>query len=440
MAVQKYSFLPPFELAVLRQVLSDPLLAARVLPTLQPARFHDENVQLLLEVACEIHRNSGKPPSTLAALQAVQHRVHSGQLPATKVTDCALTLERAEEQTPVESLHIQEVLLGEARKQAVWDALDYGLRTHKRGDYEGLADRLNKALAIGKIDSSPAQFYHQGLADRTAARKSGQTVRRFGTGLLELDDRLAGGLGQGELGVLIGAPKMGKTQGLGNIAVNTCAMGGAAFYYSMEASEAELSDRIDAAISRTPILELRSRADFVQTAVDQWMSDSGGCIYIKQFPSYETTAKDLEEHTQMVSSERSIRPTVIIADSGDLMAPSRQGDSRYDLMLGSVYSELRGMAVRWKVPMWTASWANRDSLNKEKVGMADIADSWRKVAIADLGVAICGTEKEMEAHLLRLWVAWCRFAPGGFGLGPYRNAFSIGRMIDDSDAGEGEAF
>lgn len=434
----KYAFTPAFELSVIRQVLNDPILGSRVLAHVDPERFASDEVKLMSEVAKDIFSKTSRSPSSTGVLQAVRGRIEAGAVKADAVMTCALALEAADEQPPVDSNYVQQVLLEEARASAVWNALDFGLKSYRRRDWDGIQDAITKATSIGRVDSSPGSSWQKTLAERTRMRRDGTGPRRQGTGLLELDDRILGGLAPGELGVILGAPKRGKSQFLGTVAVNTMQLGGQVVYFSLEMGEQEILDRIDAAITNVPISQLAEKADYVHTAAEDWYHETKGVLLVKQLPSYDTTAKDLEQHLQMLRAENGIEPTVVIVDSGDFMSSSEKQHQRHDLELGGVYSELRGLAVRWKVPMWTGSWAKRESLAKKEVTMADTAESWRKVGISDLGVAICGTEEEVQNGVLRLYVAWCRFTQGGFALGPYKNGFAYGRML--SGEGNGEAF
>lgn len=434
-----YPFTPAFELAVIRQILHDPILGGRVLAHIEPDRFANAEITLMADVARGVFTRTGKSPSTIAVLQSVRALVEEGKATADRVTNCALVLESADEQPLVDSSFVQETLLAEARASAVWTALDNGLRSFKRREFDLLTDSLLKAAAIGKIDSSPGTDVMESLAERTANRIAGKIPPRFGTGLLELDDRILGGLAPGELGCVIGAPKRGKSMLLNSIAVHNLHLGGTVLYYSLEMGELDIIARIDASVSRVAIDELWRKADYVQAVMEDWHAGTGGKVIIKQLPGYTTTTRDIESHMQMLRSEKNIKPTVLIVDSGDFMSASEGGAQRHDLELGSVYSELRGLGVRWNVPVWTASWAKRESLAKKEVTMGDVAESWRKVGISDLGVAICGTEEEFQDNIFRLYVAWCRFMQGGFALGPYKSAFREGRMIEDSAAG-GESF
>jgi replicative DNA helicase len=350
--------------------------------------------------------------------------------------DCALTLEAADEQPAVDSDFIRIWILEEARSTAVWKALDFGLKSWKRRDHDAIRDAMVKACSIGQVDQSFGTNHGETIGERTEDRREGRVRRRHGTGALELDDRLNGGLAAGELGCIFAPPKYGKSLFLQSVAMTEVKQGGRVAYISLEMAESDLTDRTDASISGVPINNLKEKPDFVRSFVDDWYAEAKGTLYIKQLPGYTTSTTDIEQHLQALRVEKDFEPTLLIVDSGDFMRSSGGEEQRHDLMLGGVYSELRGLAVRWKIPCWTASWAKREALSKKEPTMADVGESWRKVGISDLGVAICSSEEELQSGVFRLYVAWCRFTQGNFSLGPYKNDFARGKLLSDESTGE----
>lgn len=425
-----YNFDPAFEAAIIWKLISDPSLVPRLAPHFKPERLKDGDARLLAESILGVYRRTGVVATRTVALQDIRMRIDSGAVTADRLTSCARFLEDSEESVPpADSAYIREVVLGEARKEAVWQALDSGLKLFKSGHYDRISDIVSKAAGIGRVDVAPGQDAADSLQGRTTRRRQGDTKQRFPTGIPELDEALRGGLGQGELGCILGAPKFGKSMALTQFSFVSASVGKTVVYLSLEMGEDEILERIDAATSRVPINALSSKADYVHEVTTEWWDKvkPSGRIHVKQFPSYETTTRDLDEYLQSIRAERSITPDMLIVDSGDLCGSTRKADGRYE-ELGSVYSELRGIGVKWNVPVWTASWANRESLSKKVVTMGDVAESFKKVAIADVGVAICGTEEERKAHMIRLYLAFCRFATAGATIENLRNGFEYGML------------
>lgn len=434
-----YPWTLDFELATLRQLIADPTLLPRVGAHLEAERFPNATAQRIVGEILVHWAETGERATRVTVLQRLQNKVHEGELTHDVVIDAGLLLEKASETDGSDTAFVRQQILDEARKKAVWDALDQGLRQFRTGDYEEIAEGIDRAVAIGRVDAGPGTDYGSNIAKRTRDRINNRQTPRIGTGVPELDDVIRGGLAPGELGVVLGAPKFGKSMFLNTVAHHSLTIGGTVVYYSLEMSESELVDRMDSAISQVPNNDqLRLRASYVEECVTRWFEDMGCKLFIKQFPSYQTTPRDLRSHLELMRVEYGVQPTMLVVDSADFCSPtvaSKQG--RYE-DAGQIYSELKGIGTDWRCPVWTGSWAKRDSLAKKIVTMGDVAESFKKVGVADLGVAICGTEDEREAGLVRLYTAFCRYTSANEQLGPFRNNFECGLMakggkVDDDD-------
>lgn len=198
---------------------------------------------------------------------------------------------------------------------------------------------------------------------------------------------------------------------------------------SLEMGERALADRDDAAISGVPIRALAREAAEVQTKVAGWFRRSGGRIFSKYMPPRETTCREIRAYLQHLRATRSAVPTVLCVDYGDLLGSSSSEFEKRHEELGMVYTELRALGGHLGIPVWTASQAKREALTQKVIGPEQVGESFKKVAICDVLLAICRTEEERAASLLRLYVAACRFAADGGILGPFSTAFDTGRFV-----------
>ena len=86
------------------------------------------------------------------------------------------------------------------------------------------------------------------------------------------------------------------------------------------------------------------------------------------------------------------------------MKSSRKFDSlRHELKL--VYEELRNMAMELKVPIWTASQANREASNSEIVGLENMSEAYGKAMVADVVLSISRKPNEKATGAGRIFVA-----------------------------------
>jgi replicative DNA helicase len=102
--------------------------------------------------------------------------------------------------------------------------------------------------------------------------------------------------------------------------------------------------------------------------------------------------------------ERGKTLDVLIVDYADILTAGHgYKESRFEF--AKLYEELRILAGHFKIPVWTASQANRVSLSKPTIGMGEIAEAFGKANTADIVIGLCQTEEEKLEKEMRLVVA-----------------------------------
>ena len=96
-------------------------------------------------------------------------------------------------------------------------------------------------------------------------------------------------------------------------------------------------------------------------------------------------------------------PEIIYVDYGDIIKPETQRNSEYEDQ-GEIFMSLRRLAIERKVPILTATQAQRDILNKkiESINVGQISDSFTIARIADGIYALIQTDKDKELNQMHL--------------------------------------
>lgn len=434
-----YAFTQDFVKALFRGIISDAQLSTRVCKYLDPNRFEEPTHKLLAELLVNYQKKFRQLPTEVVVGQLLEAKIHSGGITredAEAVRGVLLASSKLVHK--VEADFIRDQVIAEERRSAVWAALDSSLKRYVTagGDYMPILEDIQRAVHLGlESKAVPGEDYLQTLSKRLQQRLSGFRVKRYATGIGPLDPLIDGGLAAGELGCVLGGPKMGKSQFLGAVSLQAMLEGLTVHYYSMEMSVDAVMERMDAAIARTPIVDLVRQAKHVNSQVYEF-AGTGGELWARYFSPSITTVEELEEDLKEQTGIRGTKPDLVVVDYGDLLTSSRKGgaDKRHE-ELGAVYTDLRKMAQDWALPVWTASQTRREALEKSVPTIADVGESLKKVQIADLIVALCGTEEERQNKIVRIYVAACRYFTGGTITGPMKTAFDQGRMWDDLDVG-----
>lgn len=316
-------------------------------------------------------------------------------------------------------------LIAYAKTQALRNAVIEGAKLLETGKTDDFVAKIQKV-----VDEFSALNLATGmkLADidyRTAKRKEGKMPIRVPLGIPDLD-ALVGGLADGELGVVIAPTGGGKTAFLIHLSVFAMLFGRNVVYITLEMSPVQLLDRIDAFISNVPISKLARNYETVKQAVKRFVNLVKAGIDIKQLPSGLTSVEDIDNYLKVVSST-GFKVGMLVVDYGELLRI--RGESTYEGQ-GENFTKLRGLAVKWNIPVWVASQSNRPAWSKRIIKPDDIAESFKKVHVADIVIGICRTEEEKRKKQVRFYVGKCRFEIDGYEVGPYDSALERGRIVD----------
>lgn len=273
----------------------------------------------------------------------------------------------------------------------------------KAGSYDRIKDLVDAAMKVG-TDNNLGHDYIQDFDLRS------EEVDRVvvGTDWEPINDLMGGGLGPGELGVVVAPSGVGKTWILSAMGASAVRQGLNVVHYSMELSEHYVGQRYDVLFSHIPTADLKERHEEVKQKVEGLK----GNLLIKYFPPKGVIVKRLQQHIEKMTSMGN-KPDVIIVDYADLLlSHSNKTDSTYAEQ-GGVYIDLRGMSGELGIPVWTASQTNRSAIDSEVIEADKIADSYAKVMNADFIMSFSRKSKDKLNNTARAHVMKNRFGPDG---------------------------
>jgi len=106
------------------------------------------------------------------------------------------------------------------------------------------------------------------------------------------------------------------------------------------------------------------------------------------------------------------KPDMVIVDYADIMKPIGNFKEKRHA-IGNIYEEMRGMAGEFKCPVWTASQANRSSLEEDIIDASKVAEDYSKVMTADFVMSMSRKVEDKIANTGRFHVIKNRFGVDG---------------------------
>ena len=306
---------------------------------------------------------------------------------------------------PEDLPYVKDKALDFCKRQAFKDALTTAVELVQGDKFESVVDIMKKAVSVGMPQSTGHNFF-----DDIEARF--QEIKRITTptGIPELDSRriLDGGLGRGELGVVVAPTGCGKSHWLVQIGAQALKQGKTVVHYSFELSEVLVGKRYDAHLTNIPVNDLLENKQKVK---DFYEDEDLGNLIIKYYPTRTASVNTIRNHLEKLKF-RGFIPSVVLIDYADVMRSTKEYDAlRHELML--IYEELRQLAGDFDVPVWTASQSNRAGANSDIVGLENMGEAYGKAQVSDFVLGLSRKPEEKDKGYGRLFVAKNRSGADG---------------------------
>lgn len=258
--------------------------------------------------------------------------------------------------------------------------------------YDECVDLLNEAMTKGVHND-----FGECVFDHLNETLSDDYRVPIPTGIGKIDEVLEGGLGKGELGVIIGSSGFGKTS-------MTTAMASHAALNGFKVLQIVFEDRIKQIqrkhLGRVTNVEAKDLSkdeniDYVKNTVEAFRKGNDDILQqnlrIVRFPSGEKTAKFIENFIKKITNS-GFKPDLVIVDYFECLKHDSGGkDSNEFEKEGKTMRKFEAMAGELDVAMWIPSQGTKDSINLELVTMDKVGGSVKKVQIAHVVMSIART-------------------------------------------------
>jgi replicative DNA helicase len=182
----------------------------------------------------------------------------------------------------------------------------------KSGQYDRIKDMVDSAMKVGTSEDMGTEYVQD--FDLRTSDIDRSTVPTAWQPLNELMD---GGLGPGELGVVVAPSGVGKTWVLCELGAEAVRQGLSVVHYTLELQEHYVGNRYDTLFTHIPSNELGDKKEEVK----QKIKGLPGRLLIKYFPPKGISVKKLEQHMDKMMSMDN-KTDLIIVDYADLLVGS----------------------------------------------------------------------------------------------------------------------
>ena len=382
------------EQTILRNLLTDEKYMRKVLPFIKPDYFQGVYKTLFREVGKYVAKYNKLPSSESLSIELQDANMSQDQFTmAMEIVPQLFTLEKID----------QEWLLNNTEKwcqdRAIYNSIMESISIidgkHDSLTKNALPELLQKALGVA-FDTNVGHDYIENAEERYDFYHKEEDRIPFD---LDYFNKITkGGVPRKTLNIALAGTGVGKSLYMCHVAASSLVEGRNVLYITMEMAEERIAERIDANLLNVPIDQLDSMSkDMFTEKVNNLARKTTGRLIVKEYPTGSAHAGHFRALLNELKLKKQFEPDVIFVDYLNICASSRMkamgGSINSYTYIKAIAEELRGLAVEFDLPIFSATQTTRSGYSNSDVGLEDTSESFGLPATADLMFALISTEE-----------------------------------------------
>jgi len=414
---------PEFQQRLMWQLLVEPEFAEKTIPELAVEYFDDPYIKKLYLIMLEFLKEYDKVPNlqNQSILQAVnqfkaQNNVIEEESLFSVIERIKLWNERVLNKSMLHDGDVIQKATNIFIKQQEYRKIgEFILTKTKSGEIKNkrtiaeIEERFQKIAVIGDTEDNGTDV-SEGI--RNALRKEfRQTIP---TGIETIDALTGGGLGKGEIGLILTPSGVGKTTILTKIANTARELDKNVLQIVFEDTEDQIKRKHYTIWSGVGLSDIDDNNEVVIERVEEKISKLGnnGRLTIMRFSQEDTTLKDIRKWIDREQKKGGFKFDIVVLDYLDCLESHKKTADRNESELVIIKS-FEAMASDLNIPCWSAIQSNRSGLDAELVEAHQSGGSIKRLQKAHFFMSVAKTPDQKEAHLANIRIIKARFAQDG---------------------------
>jgi len=383
------------EQTILRSLLTDEEYMRKVLPFIKPDYFEGP-YRALFKEAGKFVAKYNKLPTKETFLVELNENSHLTGDTFTAAVEIARNLFEGDK---VDDDWLFENTEKWCQDRAIYNAVMESITIidgkHDSLTKNALPDLLTKALGVA-FDTNVGHDYVENAEQRWDFYNHEESRIPFD---LEYFNKITkGGVPNKTLNIALAGTGVGKSLYMCHVAASALTEGHNVLYITMEMAEERIAERIDANLLNIPIDQLENMSkDMFTTKVADLARKTTGRLIVKEYPTGAAHAGHFRALLNELKLKKQFTPDVIFVDYLNICASSRMkgmgGAINSYTYVKAIAEELRGLAVEFDLPVFSATQTTRSGFGNTDVGLEDTSESFGLPATADLMFALISTEE-----------------------------------------------
>jgi archaellum biogenesis ATPase FlaH len=368
----------------------------KVLPFIKEEYFGNRVEQLLFGEIFKFVEKYNNLPTKDAILIEFNNRKDINEEELQHIKDYVVAIEESD----ADEQWLTETTEKFCKDRAVHNAVLSGIKILDKKDTkrtpEAIPHILSEALAVS-FDKSVGHDY---IEDAEARFKFYHTKeKRYQFDLDYMNRITKGGVPSKTLNIALAGTGVGKSLFMCHVASSYLLQGLNVLYITLEMAEERIAERIDANLLDVTMEDLHEMPQqLYEGKMTKLREKTQGQLIVKEYPTASAHSGHFKSLMNELALKKSFRPDVIFIDYLNICASSRfkGGNISSYFYVKAIAEELRGLAVEFNVPIFSATQTTRTGFVSTDIGLEDTSESFGLPATADFMFALISNE-ELEA-------------------------------------------
>ena len=205
-----------------------------------------------------------------------------------------------------------------------------------------------------------------------------------------------GGVPSKTLNICLAGTGVGKSLFMCHAASNFLTQGRNVLYITLEMAEERIAERVDANLMDVTMDDLHVMPrDMYDSKLSNLTKKTSGNLIIKEYPTASAHSGHFRALLNELSLKKTFKPDVVFIDYLNICASSRfkGGNISSYFYIKAIAEELRGLAVEFDVPIFSATQTTRSGFTSTDIGLEDTAESFGLPATADFMFALISNDE-----------------------------------------------
>lgn len=394
-----------FQESLIKTIIEDKKYGETIIDVLESKFFDNNSFKFIMENIKELYTAYNKIPDYVSIQQKIV--AENSNNPSAKIHIDTLQIIKNNGQ---DNGYVKDRALNFCKQQNLKKELRNVQNIIDNGEFEEyikIEKIIQNALQVGIHEDDATDVFHD-----IAAALEKDHRHPVPTGIIGVDNLLKGGLGRGELGVVLAPTGTGKTTLLTKFANTAFNCGYNVLQIFFEDNPSNIKRKHYTIWTNIAPDDQVENPKLVMEKVEEAQKQSKGGLKLLKLASDNVTISEIKSKIRKMISD-GFKIDLLVLDYVDCISPEKSSFGEEWKGEGSIMRSLESMTSEFDIAIWTATQGNRESISSDVVTADQMGGSIKKAQIGHVILSIAKTLEQKEHNLATLSLIKSRIGKDG---------------------------